>query len=191
MIAEAEPPAEEKKKEKWVLAFEWWASMQDTNAKGEPNPERDRGALARLRRGDFATGVTEPAALALYRKIGDAAFDRERLRETLRLALVLPHVRRHTGTTIARALGPQGPDGENAVLSRLRLQNLLRARSEEDIVRGFRRAVALLGGEANVFDLAKTLIRWEDERTRIRFAFEYFNAAQATPPEPSEPATHI
>jgi hypothetical protein len=53
---------------------------------------------------------------------------------------------------------------------------------------GFRRAVAMLGGQANVADLARTILFFDQEETRRRLAFDYY-AAGAAAPRAAEPGT--
>lgn len=164
------------------VAYKWWASLQDNAPNGEPNRLRDRAALARLRRSDPVSCLAEPSVMSLYRDMGGAGFNASRLRNSVRLALVLAHVRRHNAkTTFARALGPSGFSTDDGKLKRIRMQALLKAEGDEEIVRSFRRAIDLLDREANIFDLARVIASWEHERTRMRFAFDYFNAAQAAP----------
>jgi hypothetical protein len=73
-------------------------------------------------------------------------------------------------------------DGE-AVLTPLRLRRLLTAKSDVEILTGFRRLIALMGNKANTADLAWNLLTWDDEKTRMKFAFRYW---QGPAPELAE-----
>ncbi|WP_037242407.1 type I-E CRISPR-associated protein Cse2/CasB, partial [Rhodomicrobium udaipurense] len=50
----------------------------------------------------------------------------------------------------------------------------------------FRRLVALKGGKANVANLADLILNWHSEKTRMRFAFDYWQAGDAAPRENPE-----
>ena len=172
-------------------ALDWWRALQDTTADGTPNPRADRAVRARLRRAEpgdpFA--AAEPAVLDLHTRLWGASWSGERtLRLTLRLALVLAHVREEAAAgadsraeRFARALGPSRLEEDDGVLKALRFRALLGAHEEEDVVRRFRRAVELAGRRANVRDLARVLLDWEHGATRTRFAFDYFAAGAAVP----------
>lgn len=174
----------------WDIAARWWRDMQDQTADGVSNRLADRAARARLRRVEGPLAAADPAVLRLYRLLGGEAWNDNRMATAVRLAVVLAHVRDETRGTeggfvpsFARSLGPSIFGGEDAVLKPLRLRALLAAREEADVVRRFRRAVALLGGRVNVRDLARVLILWDRDETRTRFAFDYFGAGAATPAE--------
>jgi CRISPR system Cascade subunit CasB len=172
-----------------AAAQEWWADLQDQR-NGNLNPRADRAARARLRRGDPDRALTEEAVLALYRRLapeGAHGFSESRMKLAVRLALVLVHIREDVNRddqgnrkSFARQLGRAAFDEpKSARLSPLRFQRLLNARQEDEIVQEFRRAVDLAGNKANVEDLAGLLLHWEGEKTRARFAFDYFAAGSA------------
>ena len=166
----------------WDIAADWWRDMQDRRANGEPNPRADRAARARLRRADGAMAVADPAVLTLYRALGGRGWNEARMKVALRLAQVLVHAREDDrAASFARSLGPKNFDEKDCVLSPLRMRALLQADGEEDLVRRFRRAVDLLNARVNVRDLARLLILWDQEQTRTRFAFDYFDAGAAAP----------
>ncbi|MGH2342108.1 type I-E CRISPR-associated protein Cse2/CasB [Segnochrobactraceae bacterium EtOH-i3] len=167
-------------------AFRWWASLQDDS------PLADRRARAVLRRADPAGAIEEESVIRLYRALVQAIpapgqppvtlrdADRSRLIDrAMRLALVLPHVRANDGMLLARKLG--GHDAKEAKLSPLRLRALLEARSTEDIVRSFRRAVTLADRSVKVSDLARLLLDWESDRTRTNFVFAFHAADDFSP----------
>lgn len=164
-------------------ALYWWREMQDMLNDGKtPNPGADRAGRARLRRIDPSDVIVDEAIIRLYRRLhGDkAAYDEGKMKPAVRVALVLAHVRSNSRADFAAALGD---GGENAKLKPLRFKRLLQAEDEADIIREFRRAVDLLGNEANVRELADILLTWERDATRTRFAFSYFGARAASPAE--------
>lgn len=183
----------------WDIAARWWRDMQDQTGDGLPNRSSDRAARARLRRADGPLAAADPAVLRLYRLLGGEAWNDRRMATALRLALVLAHVRDETrggeggfAPSFARSLGPSTFGGDDAVLKPLRLRALLAAREEDDVIRRFRRAVALSGGRVNVRDLARVLIFWDRDETRTRFAFDYFGAGAAMPfGEPPAAVSHL
>lgn len=170
-----EPPRGEK-------AARWWRSLNGLGDK----PETDPGALARLRRETSpARAWGEPAVARLYRDLGFGQEDRDwRMESVALLAMVLSHVREETGGTLGSALGASS-DGAPAVMNPLRVRRLTAARDGAETLRGFREAVALLGGKAPVTDLAGCVLDWTDarrgDRTRSRFLFAYHGAAFAAP----------
>lgn len=180
-----------------AVALDWWADLQDQR-NGKPNQRADRASRARLRRSDRDRALTEEAVLALYHRLapeGARGFSEPRMDLACRLALVLVHVREDVGRddqgnrkSFARQLGRATfDDQESAPLSPLRFQRLLAARDEDDIVQEFRRAVDLAGNKVNVENLAGLLLHWESEKTRARFAFDYFGAGTAAPKADAAP----
>lgn len=172
------------------ITARWWREMQDTNPNGTPNPRADRAARARLRRLEGPLAATDPRVVDLYRRLEGDRFETDKLRVVVRVALVLAHAREEirgeqgaSAPRFARSLGPSTIDADDGVLKALRFRSLLAARDEGDVVRRFRRAVALLGGRANVRDLAAVLLGWDSDRVRMRFAFDYFAAGDAVPSE--------
>lgn len=170
-------------------AHQWWRNLQDT-IDGQPNPRADRAARARLKRrdGDDAFAAADPAVLDLHFRLWGEVWGERTMRLTLRVALVLVHVREEAKAAegahlerFARAIGPSRLEEDDGVLKALRFRALLAARDEADVVRRFRRAVALAGHRANVRDLARVLLDWDFDPTRTRFAFDYFAAGASAP----------
>lgn len=170
-------------------ALSWWSGLQPEAPGGG-----DRAALARLRRcATVAEAMSEPASIALFRALGFVAPDR--FPDAALLAAVLAHVREHApGARFARAIGPQPPD-DSSIVSALRFRRLMQAESHDEQLIGFRRAIALAGDVANVTDLARGLLAFNDvknperrEETRTRWVFEYWNAADRTAQTPAETA---
>jgi CRISPR system Cascade subunit CasB len=159
----------------------WWWDLQDLQKDGKtPNWKADRAARARLRRADPNDVFMDEAVVDLYRRLygAGAPFDEKKMSLALRLALVLAHIRKDQKGDFAAALGE---GGEQAKLKPLRFKKLLQADENAEIIRGFRRAIALLDKAADVERLANTLLFWEREDTRTRFAFSYFGAGAAAP----------
>jgi CRISPR system Cascade subunit CasB len=180
------------------IALSWWANLQRTRADETPNPNADPAALARMRRvTDSLEVATDEAVLALARRLYPGLrprahdFDRKLSRIGV-LAVVLAHVRRlpederGRRPSVASTVGPRKPGKpETAKLSALRFRRLLAARTDQEIMIGFRRLVAISGGAINVADLAESILDWNEgergERVRTRWAYEYYGAAIATP----------
>lgn len=162
------------------VARRWWRSLQTETRDGSTKPG-DRAALARLRRASPLEAAMEEATLRLFRELGYR--DSGRLARVATLAAVLAHIRADDEKTpLARAVGrPNIADREGAALKPLRFERLMQAQGEEEILRGFRRAVALLKGRANVADLARLVLDFDREETRRDFAFDYFAAGVAAP----------
>ena len=170
-----------------AIAYDWWRSLQ-------PAPDRgykgDTGALARLRRASLIDAMTEASVVALHRRLG---LTRQQFPRAALVACVLAHVLREPEPrlSVARAAGPSSKD-ENGVLSALRFRRLLAVRGEADCAIAFRRLVALLGREANIKDLAQSLLDWNDEAKgdwrRTHWAFDYYGAGDAAPNDAPEAA---
>ena len=181
-------------------ALGWWRSLQPFTRDGRTFPG-DRAALARLRRASHPVeAAAEPATLDLYRRLAllpqDAREDQiaEALGRVAVLAAVLAHVKDDTRVSLGRALGPTQPKSpESAVLKPLRLARLMAARGNAEIQIGFRRAIALLDGTANVGELAWLVLAWDHpergDRVRTLFAFAYHDASDHAPDDSPEAGT--
>jgi CRISPR system Cascade subunit CasB len=172
------------------LATIWWWRMQKAKPDGTSNPEANPGALARLRRcSSPVEALAEPMTIELCRRLNIQAHQHTRVEAVAVLAIVLAQVRTDAGQRVklGTLLGPQGGDDGNAPLHELRLRRLLAARDGAELLRGFREAVALLGGTVPVIDTASLILGWLDphrgDRTRTRFLFDYHGASDAAPPE--------
>ena len=165
--------ADDKKRQE-DIAVDWWRDLQP--APGHPDPRRhtgDRATLARLRRCDqLAQAGSEASVIALARSLGITRGEDPRLGNALLTAIVLAHVRHdNRSRSLGRSLGSPGGD-QRALLSPLRLSRLLSVETLDERLIAFRRVVALLGGEVNLRDLARTLLFWTDS-ARIALAFDY------------------
>jgi CRISPR system Cascade subunit CasB len=153
------------------LALRWWEDLRDEK-------RGDRGALARLRRAATVfDAATEPATIDLCRKLGLQA---QGLEQAALVAAVLAHVRENVpGKKMARQLG--APDSKTpAVMSWLRFRRLMQFETPDELLTGFRRAIALAKGNANVVDLAGALLNWNDQRRR-EWIYAYHDANIAQP----------
>ncbi len=169
----------------------WWRTLQPDQSRSNPAARAgNRAALARLRRcHSIADAGVEPEALLLGRALGvtslRAGWQAVKLERALLTAIVLAHVREDDELPVARRLGAPAP-GERAAFSPMRLARLLAAETSEEQLTAFRRVVAMLGGRANVRDLAAALLNWS-QSTRIAWAFNYHGASPPrAEPDPNE-----
>ena len=161
-------------------AKEWWEKLQPSKNGEGRGSGGDRAALARLRRcSTWVEAAAEPETALLFRQIGGG--DAKRLPRVAALAAVLAHVRSDEASNLASSVGSKGGDDEAAVLSPLRLRRLLTTQGDDAILTAFRRLIALKHSTVNVADLARLVLYWEDERTRMKFAFDYWQAGPAAP----------
>lgn len=149
-----------------AIILGWW---------GEHIGRRDSGAAralaARLRRNTAIEILCEPAVHELAGKLdlnhhGQA----ERL---LRIVRVVAEFRDNSDESFARRLG-----GADPVLSNARFQRLMRLEGEALTI-ALIRAARMLGTaetrSCNIARLGQDLLFWND-RTRMRWSFEYFHA---------------
>lgn len=164
-------------------ARKWWRSLQDEDAQGHAKAG-NRAALARLRRASAAGAMTEAATLDLFAALGYGSHESRRLPRVATLAVLLAHVRENVHEPFGRAIGRTTlSEADSALLKPMRFKALAAADGEEEILRAFRRAVDLLGGKADVADLARIVLLFERDETRRDLAFSYFGAAAARPSE--------
>ena len=153
-------------------AAAWWRELQPRDEPGKRH-QGNRGALARLRRcATVMEAASEPATLALCRRLGVGERDLDR---AALISAVLAHVREETfRPAVARQIGVQH-DG-TAMMSNLRFLRLLQADTPDERLNGFRRLVALAKRSLNVADLAFGLWTWGDEQTRRHWIYAYHDA---------------
>jgi CRISPR system Cascade subunit CasB len=163
-----------------AIARRWWKEITDTT-------RGDRGALAMLRRCDSPTdAVTITPAIDLARQLARVSSE-ERFRDALGLAIVLANARRESDKRLMKAAGWKSFPGDRAgtdsaerpVLSELRFRRLLQTGSDGKI-EAFRRLIRMLDGSVNIYDLAESYLYW-GEKTKQRWAFEYFAVGQSAP----------
>jgi CRISPR system Cascade subunit CasB len=164
------------------IAMQWWRGLQSYRADGTKNPVADRGALARLRRADLIDAMEDPSTFDLFRQLGWR--DSARLIDAALCAGVLAVIRADDRSKhAARQLGVQSGDGR-PVLSTLRFRRLIATETPQDRLPALRRVVLLAKATTNVRDMAAACLDWSDERRR-RWAFEYYDAANAAPTRPT------
>lgn len=151
--------------------LDWWQHNI-----GDRNNSAARGLAARLRRASAVEALAEQQVHQLGRRMGlNGPYDGPRLAD---IARTLAEVRENSSETLFRRLGPSKPDAEDAVLSRLRFQRLLRSEGEERLT-AVRRAITMADRRCNVAQLGRDL-RWLDnERTLQRWCFDYFRGDES------------
>lgn len=168
----------------------WWRELTgNTNGNAGETNKGDRAAVARLKRvSEPVMALSQPSVARLAKRLtdNDPAVTSERKREEKLqrigvIAAVLAYVKTNKDKQTARLLGPANNEDDSAAMSSLRFHRLLAARGPDELMREMRNAVKLLDGAANVADLADSLYHWDDDRTRIRWTYAYWNAADATP----------
>lgn len=168
----------------------WWRSLQPDPRGRLPG---DPATLARLRRAaSSAQALAEAETLRLWQLLG---VNCDRLERVGTVARVLAHVRMAAEPSgrsgaLARSLGPKEfGRNETARLKRLRFERLLATREEEELARAMIRLVQLAGRETPIDpgDLAASILAWDDERTRIDWAFAYHDPTSAPAVETAAP----
>ena len=172
-------------------AYGWWKSLGPSKDEQGRTLPGNRAALARLRRCSTVLDViAEPATGKLVRALGINWRSEDgppgELERAAALAGVLAHVRESDRRKIATAIGaPPGGDAKEALLKPTRFRTLMAARTGDELLIGFRRAVAILDRKANIRDLSKVIFGWSDDeagdRVRTRFAFDFYGASDYAP----------
>jgi CRISPR system Cascade subunit CasB len=146
----------------------WWGAMQ-------PDKEDDRAALAQLRRaGTILQLCMLPATLDLCRELNGAKSD---LGKIALIAGVLAHVRK---TANGKLAGQLGSPADRPKMSPLRFQRLIEAATPDEQLTALRRAIIQNGREANVYDLAESLLHWGDAR-RQSWLYDYYQTSNPNP----------
>ena len=156
--------SETQKSDPPYVAYQWWEAL---NGKWEGTRQtgEDRAALARLRRASPDEAMCEEATLRLFRALGYKSPDY--LPRVATLAAVLATIRDDGRGRFGRQIGREKiEDDQTARLKIGRFKRLLDAQTEDEIATAFRRAIAILGGAANVREVAKYVLFFDDERTR-------------------------
>jgi len=135
-------------------------------------------------------------AILLARRLGAVSerSDARWLEQALGLARVLSHAQLDTTDTVMRLAGYQrfpgeresATDANRPLLSEVRFKRLLVTPPGEELVVVLTRLLAQLGGRANIGVLSQDFWWWND-RTRARWAFEYFAAGIALPSDDNIP----
>lgn len=166
-----------------TVAKDWWRGLTQADG-GKPAQGSRRAALARLRRAANPLQVMmEPHALRLINSLPQYHADRVAI-----VAGVLAFVRENVDTRIVRIVGRKSLDDEqSAALSENRFRRLLQT-PPDDLLGPMRRLVRL-AKDANVSDLAESILYWDDQRKK-QWIFAYYGAAPAVrSPSQDEAAT--
>ncbi len=144
---------------------DWWLELED-----------NRGDRARLRRcANLTEVVFEPAYHRL--RIDLPMFSE---REDIRIAAVagvLSHVRDHQpGLAFAAQMAQPKAAGGRTPVSGLRFRRLLKCRDHAEVFPALIRIVKLLGRDVDIYSLAHTAFRWDDQ-LRKQLAYGYYAAA--------------
>lgn len=155
-----------------TICLGWWRLITDRNI------GRSRADLARLKRsGGVVDALAIKAVHDLNRKLAAAGHDMRHSPDRLALiALTLAQVKEHTGARLAQRMG----HGEPKPLSEIRFDRLIRTHDPTELATQLRRALAVVGQEANVARLAQDL-RWWCDATRASWCFDYYGASHAAP----------
>ncbi len=169
-VAAAEKPATT---EEHSSVWRWWKSLCD----------EDRAGRAELRR---CATVGEVAFTSPYHRLlrwlgsrlkeGDA-------RRVAAIAAALAHVESEPddGASFAKRMARPKGDGQASVVSDARFRHLLRNEDADEMMRELVRVIRQLDRKASVEPLFRDLMCW-DERTRMRWARDYYEAAPAKKP---------
>lgn len=160
------------------ICLSWWLGevAADTG--------RSRKTRAELRRADTPLAVLGVSTVHdLNRELTNAGLHK-RTDWSDRLSLIavaLAHVKEGRGETLARRFGA----GDPPRLSRIRFNALIGMERPRDLIRPLVRALAVVGGSADVRQLAQDLYWWGD-RVRTDWCFEYYGSADAKPNSDNE-----
>jgi CRISPR system Cascade subunit CasB len=153
----------------------WWETL-----------ETDRGERAALRRAASLTEVMlSPAFHRLLNSLQRAGYGVADYRYPKLAAIVglAARIKTETSETLATRMGSPKSGGDKATMSDLRIRRVLACDDIEELYTLLRRALALLGDQANLPDMAATLWHWSpmDEKRpndpRRRLAYDYYAAA--------------
>jgi CRISPR system Cascade subunit CasB len=160
------PPGEQRSS-----VWRWWKNLG----------EGDRGGRAELRRCGTVAEVAFTAPYhRLLRQLGSRLGEGD-ARRVAALAVVLAHVEDEPAdgsASFARRMGTPKGEGQGPLVSDSRFRHLLRNEEPDEVMREMIRVVRQLDRKATVDPLFRDLMSW-DERTRMRWAFDYFDAASA------------
>lgn len=153
--------------------------------------DQHRGDRATLRRAECAEDVLITPAFAHFLQKMPPRWSANNialpLTDAAMVAAIIARVRSLNSASFGQALATPKEGASKAAMSELRFQQLQKSRSEEDFFRRTCRAVALLGGTANITDLADSILHWLHEfrtgpaakpgqRLAVRWATEYYAA---------------
>lgn len=154
----------------------WWHQL-----------ENDKGERAALRRAASLTEVMlSPAFMRLLRALRThyaISSHNLPLSKIAAIAGLAARVRETAHEGLAKSMGTPKPGGSTPAFSELRLRRILACDDIEELYTLLRRALALLGDQANLADLAATIWNWSplDEKRpydpRRRLAYDYYDVA--------------
>ena len=134
----------------------WWHWLDD-----------NRGERAQLRRAQSPDDILLTAAFAKFLQHmpgywGVASGEKGIwLSDAAMIAGVLARVKdASSASSFAQALATPKEKGGKAVMSELRFQQLQKSRDEQEFFTRLCRAIALLGGTANILSLAESILHW-------------------------------
>ena len=157
------------------IALAWWRATISDQEKA-----RDRGARAQLKRCSDPTEVFFCPAFhkLLYSLHAEGWHNRD---TAAVIAGVLAHVKENNGGARFAAQMAAGKDGneKTAVVSELRFRRLLKCKTRADLYLPVIRVVRLMGGQADVADLAKSIWNWEHKDCFVQrdWACDYYEHA--------------
>lgn len=146
----------------------WWKGL-----------ENDKGARAELRRAHDLTAVALTGAYQrFYRQMLAAGWpekaepwQNERLAA---IAALLAHVKTEDGRSLPLAMS----EGERPAFSELRFRRLLESPTVDDLFVSLRRALPMIGYQANIHQLANAILFWGD-KVKKEWAYAYRWPAKA------------
>ena len=164
-----------------ALLNDWWKRL-----------EHDKGERAALRRASSLTEVMlSPAYMRLLRTLrgSDYAISNHNLplAKIAAIAGLAARIKAPTHVGLAASMGTPKPGGSSPAFSELRLRRILACDDIEELYTLLRRALALLGDQANLTDLAATIWNWSplDEKRpydpRRQLAYDYYATAPIKP----------
>jgi CRISPR type I-E-associated protein CasB/Cse2 len=170
-----------------------WAERAVTWFEETSSRRADFAKLRRCSTPDEAACEEVVFGLALKLRAGSGGVTEHDLRRAGLVAGVLAGVRMDAkGRSLGSMLGETQAKGGAPRFSRLRFRALLDAREPQEAMSAFRRAVAILDGNAPVLSLAERLLDWTSERphpsdpsgrrtradeARVRLTREYYEAS--------------
>jgi CRISPR system Cascade subunit CasB len=162
-----------------ALIHAWWSDLQS-----------DPGARAKLRRCHKPIeALALPVTIELMLRMGWKPPELDRYdwygERIAGIAMVLAHVREHTDQSVAHLLGATR-GLERPILSNSRWERLCNAEGHENIATEFTRIIQMLGGTANVVDLAFAMLTWDSNtkhRVKQRWIYNYYDVAMLPPTE--------
>jgi CRISPR system Cascade subunit CasB len=153
-----------------ALIRSWWTELQS-----DPG---GRGKLRRCRRPIEAQAL--PPTIDLMVRMGWSPPEEDRYdwygERIAAIAMVLAHVREDSTQPVARSLGATG-GLDKPRLSNSRWERLCRAEGHEEIATEFTRIVQMVGGTANLADLAFAMLTWDrdtNRRSKQKWIYAYY-----------------